>query len=73
MQASQWTTEIIVITAILALVCVLLGYFTAALRQGRQLSLLAAQLEQAQQAQATAVAGSAALSEQLKAAEARAH
>lgn len=73
MQASQWTTDIIVITAVLALACALLGYFLAALRQGRQLSLLAAQLEQAQQAQATAVAGSAALSEQLKAAEARAH
>ncbi|WP_244539034.1 DNA recombination protein RmuC [Pseudomonas aeruginosa] len=73
MQASQWTTDIIVITAVLALAGVLLGYFAAALRQGRQLSLLAAQLEQAQQAQATAVAGSTVLSEQLKAAEARGH
>lgn len=71
MQASQWTTDIIVITVVLALACALLGYFAAALRQGRQLSQLAAQLEQAQQAQTTAVAGSAALSEQLKAAEAR--
>jgi len=73
MQASQWTTDIIVITAVLALACALLGYFAAALRQGRQLSLLAAQLEQAQQAQTTALAGSTALSDQLKAAEARAH
>lgn len=73
MQASQWTIEIIVITAALALACALLGYFFAALRQGRQLSLLAAQLEQALQAQATAVAGSAAISEQLKAAEERTH
>ncbi|MDR6179816.1 DNA recombination protein RmuC [Pseudomonas sp. SORGH_AS 211] len=73
MQASQWTTEIIVITAVLALTGVLLGYFAAALRQGRQLSLLAAQLEQAQQAQTTALAGSTALSDQLKAAEARGH
>ncbi len=73
MQASQWTTDIIVITAVLALAGVLLGYFAAALRQGRHLSLLAAQLEQAQQAQMTAVAGSAALSELLKAAEARGH
>lgn len=73
MQASQWTTDIIVITVVLALACALLGYFAAALRQGRQLSLLAAQLEQAQQAQTTAMAGSAALSEQLKAAEARGH
>lgn len=71
MQASQWTTEIIGITAVLALAFALLGYFAAALRQGRQLSLLAAQLEQAQQAQATAVADSTALSEQLKAAEVR--
>lgn len=73
MQASQWTTDIIVITAVLALACALLGYFFSALRQGRQLSLLAAQLEQAQLAQAAAVAGSTALSEQLKAAEARGH
>lgn len=73
MQASQWTTDIIVITAVLALACALLGYFFAALRQGRQLSLLAAQLKQAEQTQATAVAGNVALSEQLKAAEARVH
>ena len=33
MQASQWTTDIIVITAVLALACALLGYFAAALRQ----------------------------------------
>lgn len=73
MQASQWTTDIIVITAVLALACALLGYFVSALRQGRQLSLLAAQLEQAKQAQVTAVADSAALNTQLKAAEARSH
>lgn len=73
MQASQWTTDIVVITAVLALACTLLGYFAATLRQGRQLSLLEAQLKQAQQAQATAVAASAMLSEQIKAAEARTH
>lgn len=73
MQASQWTTDIIVITVVLALACALLGYFAAALRQGRQLSQLAAELEQAQLAQTTAVADSAALSEQLKASEARVH
>lgn len=71
MEASQWTTDVIVITAVLALICVLLGYLVATLRQGRQLSLLQAQLEQAQQALAAAVAGSAALGQQLKAAEAR--
>lgn len=71
MQASQWTTEIIVICVIAALVSVVLGYVVASLRQGRQLSRLAAQLEQAQQAQASEVAASTLLSEQLKAAEVR--
>ena len=71
MQASQWTTEIIVICVIAALASLVLGYVVAALRQGRQLSRLAVELEQAQQAQASAVAASTALSEQLKAAEAR--
>lgn len=71
MQASQWTTEIIVICSIAALASLVLGYVVATLRQGRQLSRLSAQLEQAQQAQASAVAASTALSEQFKAAEAR--
>lgn len=71
MQASQWTTEIIVICVIAALASVVLGYVVASLRQGRQLSRLTAQLEQAQQAHSSAVAASTALSEQLKAAEAR--
>ncbi|WP_241492828.1 DNA recombination protein RmuC [Pseudomonas endophytica] len=73
MQASQWTTDIIVITAVLAVVFALLGYFVAALRQGRQLSQLTAQLEQAHATQASAIAGQAALGEQLKAAEGRSH
>jgi DNA recombination protein RmuC len=71
MQASQWTTEIIVICGVLAIATALIGYFIAALRQGRQISVLTAQFEQAQQAQATAVAASATMSNQLKAAEAR--
>lgn len=71
MQASQWTTEIIVICVIAAIISVVFGYVVAALRQGRQLSRLTAQLEQAQESQASAVAASTALSEQLKAAEAR--
>lgn len=71
MQASQWTTEIIIICAIAALISLVLGYVVAALRQGRQLSRLSAQLEQTQQAQASAVAASTALGEQLKAAVAR--
>ncbi|EMC3962079.1 DNA recombination protein RmuC [Pseudomonas aeruginosa] len=71
MQASQWTTEIIVICVIAALASLVLGYVVAALRQGRQLSRLAVELEQAQQAQASAVAAGTALSEQLRAADAR--
>ncbi len=71
MQASQWTTEIIVICVIAALASLVLGYVVAALRQGRQLSRLAVELEQAQQAQASAMAAGTALSEQLKVAEAR--
>ena len=71
MQASQWTTEIIVICAIAALASLVLGYVVAALRQGRQLSRLTAELEQTQQAQASAVAASTVQGEQLKAAEAR--
>lgn len=71
MQASQWTTEIIVICVIAAIASLVVGYVVAALRQGRQLSRLTAELEQAQQAQASAVAASATLGGQLKAVEAR--
>ncbi len=71
MQASQWTTEIITISAVLALASLVIGYFIATLRQGREIGTLTAQLEQAQQGQASAMAASTALSEQLKAAEAR--
>lgn len=71
MQASQWTTDIIVITAVIAVACVLVGFFASALRQGRQLSSLAAQLELAKQAQASAVAQSATVAEQLRLANER--
>ncbi len=71
MQASQWTTEHIVISAVLALASLVIGYFVATLRQGRQIGTLTAQLEQAQQTQCSAMAASTVLSEQLKAAEAR--
>jgi DNA recombination protein RmuC len=73
MQASQWTTDIIVITTVLAVASALLGYFAAALRQGRQLSQLIAQLEQSHTAQASGIAEKAALTEQLKVAEGRGH
>lgn len=71
MPASQWTTEIIVICAVLALACAVIGYFAAALRQGRQLSQLGTQLEQAQLAQTAAASQQVALQGLLKAAEAR--
>lgn len=73
MQASQWTTDIIVITAVIAVACALIGFFASALRQGRLLSSLAAQLEQAKQAQASAVAQSATVAEQLRLSDERNH
>jgi len=73
MQASQWTTDIIIITTVLAVASALLGYFAAALRQGRQLSQLTAQLEQSHTAQASVIAEKAALTEQLKVVEGRSH
>lgn len=73
MKASQWTTDIIVITTVLAVASALLGYFAAALRQGRQLSQLTAQLRQSHTAQALVIAEKAALTEQLKVAEERGH
>ncbi|MBP1119561.1 DNA recombination protein RmuC [Pseudomonas sp. PvP028] len=73
MQSSQWTTDIVVITTVLAVASALLGYFAAALRQGRQLSQLTAQLEQSHTAQASISAEKAALTEQLKVADGRGH
>ena len=52
MQISQWTTEIIVISVIIAVACCVIGYFVAALRHGNRLGQLTSQLGQAQQAQA---------------------
>jgi DNA recombination protein RmuC len=71
MQTIQWTPDIIVICGLAALACMAFGYVIAALRQGRQLGRLSTQLEQAQQEQASAMAASTALSEQLKAVEMR--
>lgn len=71
MQAGQWTTEIIIITVALAFA--LIGYLTAALRQGRRINQLGAQYEQAKQAEAQANARHSEGQEQLKAAEARTH
>ncbi|KPW52325.1 DNA recombination protein RmuC [Pseudomonas syringae pv. berberidis] len=57
----------------LAVASALLGYFAAALRQGRHLSQLTAQLEHSHTAQASVIAEKAALTEQLKVAEGRGH
>lgn len=73
MQAGQWTTETIIITSLLAFTGVVIGYLLAAMRQGRQVSQLAAQLEQSQQAQAIAVSQQAGLQGELKEVEARSH
>lgn len=54
MLARHWTTEIIVISVVLAMTSAVIGYFIAVLRQGRQINVLAAQVEQAQQHQAPA-------------------
>ena len=70
MQTIQWTNEIIVACGVIVLACILLGYFIASLIQGRQLKLLAMQLEQGQ---STASAQQEALQEKLRAAEGRSH
>ena len=70
MQVSQWTTEIIVICSLLALGCGGFGYLFAALRQGRQASLLSAELERAQQAELHARAEQDAAQTQLQQAQA---
>jgi DNA recombination protein RmuC len=73
MQASQWTTEIIVICGVLAIAAVVIGYVVAALRQGRQIGQLSMQLEQAELARVSTEAQQQSLQTQLKAAEARSH
>src|SRR5690554_2418430 len=73
MQASQWTTEVIVISVLLAVASAVIGYVISALRQGRGLSQLSAQLDQAQQDQGAAEAENKALQAQLSAAQAQSH
>lgn len=73
MQAGQWTTETIIFTLLLVFTGVAIGYLLAAMRQGRKISQLAAQLEQSQQAQAIAVSQQAGLQGELKEVEARNH
>lgn len=49
MLASHWTTETIVISVVPAMTSAVIGYFIAVLPQGRQINMLAAQIEQAHQ------------------------
>lgn len=53
MQPGSWSTDVMVITAIIAAACALIGYGLAALRLGRHNSELVHQLEQADLAQTT--------------------
>lgn len=73
MQASQWTTEIIVICVVLAFAAAVIGFVIATLRQSRQISQLSLQLEQAQQAKTSVEVQQQALQGQLREAEARSH
>lgn len=70
MQAVPWTTEIIVVSGVIAFACILLGYFIASMLQGRQVRLLATQLEQRQAAASTQQQE---WEEKLRAAEGRSH
>lgn len=71
MQASQWTPEIIVICAVLAIAAAVIGFVLATLRQSRQVNLLGAQLEQAAEANTSTEAQSQVLQSQLREAEGR--
>lgn len=68
MQASQWTIDIIAITALLALACALLGYFIAALRIGQKISSLTAERDQLERERTAAALQLSGLQAQLKAA-----
>lgn len=73
MQSSQWTTEIIVITAVLAIAGMIIGYLIATMRQGRRTGLLTAQLEQGQQARTEAESQRETLQGSLKSIEGSYH
>lgn len=73
MPASQWTTDIIVICVLLAIATAVIGFVIATLRQSRQVSQLSLQLDQAQQAKASAETQQHTLQSQLREAEARSH
>lgn len=71
MQASQWTPEIIVICAVLAIAAAVIGAVLATLRQSRQVNQLGAQLEQAKEAKTSTEAQSQILQRQLRESEGR--
>ncbi len=73
MQASQWTIDIIIITALLSFGGALLAYLFTNLRNSQKISQLQAELEQAQQAYSDAESASTALNAQLKDAEEHNH
>lgn len=73
MQVSQWTTDIIIISIIIAAACAVIGYFVSALRHGGRLGQLTNQLEQSQQAQAMVTQQLAFSQDQLKMAEQQNH
>lgn len=71
MQASQWTPEIIVICAVLAIAAAVIGSVLATLRQSRQVNQLGAQLEQATEVKTSTEAQSQLLQRQLRESEGR--
>lgn len=71
MQASQWTTEIIVICAVLAIAAAVIGFVLATLRQSRQVNQLDAQLEQAVESKTSTEAQLQVLQSQLRESEGR--
>ncbi|WP_414617275.1 DNA recombination protein RmuC [Yersinia intermedia] len=73
MPVSQWTTDIIIISIIIAAACAVIGYFVASFRHGGQLGQLTSQLEQTKQAQGTVMQELASSQDQLKTAEQKRH
>lgn len=73
MHTSLWTTEFILICALLVVAAAITGFVLATLRQGRHVNQLDFQLEQAQQEKLAAETRQHNLQDQLKEAEARSH
>src|SRR5690606_36628256 len=73
MQASQWTTDIIIITALLSFGGALLAYLVTNLHNSQKISQLQAELDQAQQAYSDTESARTAYNAQLKDAEVHNH